>query len=191
MPTDRRQPHDLRGHGKSKVSGFSEGRSPDREVSSRSSYIGSLGGEQSRFHVSRPHIQWHDKQGSEFDLTWLPKMRTDLVLESSQRRIIIDTKYYAKAFQHSFRKKKVRSAHLYQMFAYVENRDASEPHGAPHEGMLLYPAVEASFVFDYRLNGHRIQVRSIDLAQSWPQIKAGLLGLVDPSEASLCAIHAS
>jgi 5-methylcytosine-specific restriction enzyme subunit McrC len=47
-----------------------------------------------------------------------------------------------------------------------------------HEGMLLYPAVDDAFAFDYRLNGHRIAIRSIDLDQHWAQVHADLLGVI-------------
>jgi 5-methylcytosine-specific restriction enzyme subunit McrC len=58
----------------------------------------------------------------------------------------------------------------------VENRAAAL--GEPHEGLLLYPAVEERFAFDYRLHGHRIGVRSIDLDQPWPAIRSDLLALI-------------
>lgn len=134
--------------------------------------------EQSRFRVSRPRIAWHDAQGSGTDLEWLPQMQTDMVLEATDRRIILDTKYYTKAFQRSFQKHKVRSSHLYQVFAYVENRDANEPDGLPHEGMLLYPVVGDAFSFDYRLKGHKLAMRSIDLDQPWHRIHSDLLRVI-------------
>ncbi len=134
--------------------------------------------ERPAFRASRPHIQWHDAHGSEADLAWLPRMRTDVLLEPPGRRIVLDTKYYTKAFQRSFQKQKIRSSHLYQIFAYVENRDANEPNGPPHEGMLLYPVVGEAFSFDYRLKGHRMSVRSIDLDQPWRHVHADLLEVV-------------
>jgi 5-methylcytosine-specific restriction enzyme subunit McrC len=133
--------------------------------------------EQHRFRVSRPHIAWHDAQGTDTDLQRLPEMKTDVVLESPHRCIILDTKFYSEVLKGRFDSKKVDSGHLYQVFAYVENRSASRP-GLPHEGMLLYPVVEDAFAFDYRLRGRRITVRSIDLDQPWTAIHADMLRLL-------------
>jgi 5-methylcytosine-specific restriction enzyme subunit McrC len=134
--------------------------------------------EQRRFQVSRPHIGWHDAQGSEFDLSRLPVMRTDVVLEAPDRCIILDTKFYAEALSGRFDTKKVRSGHLYQIFAYVENRSANRGKAPPHEGMLLYPVVSDRFAFEYRLKGHRIAVRSIDLDQPWADVHRDMLQLL-------------
>jgi 5-methylcytosine-specific restriction enzyme subunit McrC len=134
--------------------------------------------EQRRFRVSRPHIAWHAAEGSDADLLRLPRMRTDVMLEADDRCIILDTKFYADALKGRFESKKVDSGHLYQIFSYVENRSASRDDTPMHEGMLLYPAVDDAFAFDYRLNGHRIAIRSIDLDQHWAQVHADLLGVI-------------
>jgi 5-methylcytosine-specific restriction enzyme subunit McrC len=134
--------------------------------------------EQERFEVSSPWIAWHEAWGSEMDLQRLPIMRTDVVLEAPDRCIILDTKFYAEALQSRFGKETVRSGHLYQILAYVENRAAAAAKHPLHEAMLLYPVVGRAFSFDYRLNGHSIRVRSLDLNQDWSQIRSDLLGLV-------------
>lgn len=134
--------------------------------------------EQAAFRVSRPHIEWHDAQGTDLDLQRLPAMRTDVVLEAPNRCIILDTKYYAEALKGQYERKKVDSSHLYQIFAYVENRSANLGEHPPHEGMLLYPVVEDAFAFEYRLKGRRVAVRSINLDQAWAEIHHDLLQLI-------------
>ena len=135
--------------------------------------------EQSHFRVSRPHIAWHDAQGTETDLLRLPAMRTDVVLEAPDRCIVLDTKFYAEALKGRFEHKKVDSGHLYQIFAYVENRSANRSEGPPQEGMLLYPVVDEAFAFEYRLKGHRMAVRSISLDQDWESIHGEMLRLLN------------
>jgi 5-methylcytosine-specific restriction enzyme subunit McrC len=135
--------------------------------------------EQRRFRPSRPHILWHQAQGTEADLLRLPRMRTDVVLEAPDRTIILDTKFYAEALKGRFSVKKVDSGHLYQLFAYLENRSAALPERPQHEGMLLYPVVNDAFAFDYRLKGHRICVRSVDLDQPWDAIHRDMLKLLE------------
>jgi 5-methylcytosine-specific restriction enzyme subunit McrC len=135
--------------------------------------------EQGRFRVSRPHIPWHDAQGTDYDLERLPTMRSDIVLESPERCIVLDTKFYHEPLTSRFGTRKVRSDHLYQILAYVGNRTASEKHGAPHEGMLLYPVVDEAFTFDFRLKGEQVRVRSLNLDQPWPAIHTDLLRLIE------------
>lgn len=135
--------------------------------------------EQTHFRVSRPHIAWHDARGTDTALRHLPTMRTDALLEAEDRCVILDTKFYAEALKGWFDNKKVASAHLYQIFAYVTNRSASHGRDIPHKGMLLYPVVKDAFSFDYHLNGHPIAIRSIDLDQPWPQIRHDLLRVLE------------
>lgn len=132
------------------------------------------------FEVRSPHIQWHGQRGSPAALDRLPRMETDIVLENANRRIILDTKFYAEAFAGRFTTKKLIAEHLYQIFAYVVNRDAEVP-GLAHEGMLLYPVVKAPFAFDYELMGRRFAVRSLQLDQPWEQIRTDLLHLLQPA----------
>lgn len=134
--------------------------------------------EQDRFRVSSPHVAWHDAHGSDGDLRRLPVMRTDVVLEAPDRRVVLETKFYAEPLASRHGAKKVRSAHLYQILAYVDNLAAHCGHRPPHEGMLLYPVVNEAFAFNYVLNGHRISVRSLDLDQPWERIHRDLLELV-------------
>jgi 5-methylcytosine-specific restriction enzyme subunit McrC len=128
--------------------------------------------EQQQFRVSRPHVAWYDACGSEQALSLLPQMRTDVVLRSPERRIIVETKFYANPLAGRFGGKKLRSAHLYQLLAYST--------GPRYEGMLLYPVVNESLALDYRLNGHWLMVRTINLDQPWVGIRGDLLRLFSP-----------
>jgi 5-methylcytosine-specific restriction enzyme subunit McrC len=133
--------------------------------------------EQQRFAVSSPQMEWFGRRGNETALLRLPRMETDIVLESPERRIVLDTKFYADALVGRGATKKVIAEHLYQVFAYVRNRDAHFP-GVPHEGMLLYPVVKETFAYDYELMGHRFFVRSLDLDKPWEMIHEDLLALL-------------
>jgi len=135
--------------------------------------------EQKNYRVASPRLSWRDAQGSPADLERLPIMRTDVVLSSAERTVILDAKFYREALagQHG---KRVRSGHLYQIFAYLENWDGSEV-GAPlPEGMLLYPVVKRPFAYDYTLRGKHVRIRSIDLDQDWRKIQADMLALISP-----------
>lgn len=112
------------------------------------------------------------------ELAKIPKMEADVLLDSPTRRIILDTKFYAEAFGGRGGKDKLRSNNLYQLLAYLRNRQASAPEGAMHEGILLYPVVSEPLGVEVRLEGFRVQVRGIDLGQAWTGIRQDMLELL-------------
>jgi 5-methylcytosine-specific restriction enzyme subunit McrC len=136
--------------------------------------------EQRVYTVRRPMIDWYDARASQADLRMLPVMRTDVVLTSRHRRIVIDTKYYEHVFQEYRGTPKLRSTHLYQILSYLTNLSAANTPNAPRpEGMLLYPAVRERFHKPYTLLGHRVVVQSVDLNQPWRSIHQELLQAID------------
>lgn len=119
------------------------------------------------------HINWKIDDGV-IDL--LPKMKTDITLTQSYKRLIIDTKYYPKAMQknpnndHST----LISGNLYQIFAYVKNSNFT----GSVSGMLLYPAVDRTLDQHYKMSGNDIYVRTLNLNADFIEIKAQLESIV-------------
>ena len=74
----------------------------------------------------------------------------------------------------------VKSGNLYQLLAYLRNRESTVPSGAKHEGLLLYPMVEESIKVDVCLEGYQIRARSIDLTQDWRNIHRDMLNFRHP-----------
>lgn len=137
--------------------------------------------EQSDFAVLPLTIQWDGVPVAITGAARLPRMSTDIYLKSAQRRLIIDTKYYADALQRSFQSSdSFQSGNMYQLFAYLKNA-AADPLFAGCEGMLLYPRNGISLQETYLIQGHPITVATIDLAQPWPAIAKDLLGLIQPA----------
>ena len=135
--------------------------------------------EQSVFRVSSPQLRWHGARGSEQDLQYLPVMQTDIHLESPEEAVVVDTKFYREAFQKNYGKERVRSDHLYQLFANLQNLSAIQPRTV--NGMLLYPTVGKDFQLEYDLFGHRLRVSSINFEQPWQQVSRDLLSLFIPA----------
>ena len=135
--------------------------------------------EQDRYRVNRHGrtIGWAWEGTHEDDRSKLPRMEADAILEAEDRRIILDAKYYAEALGGQFGGK-LRSDHLYQLLAYLRNREATEAPGAMHEGILLYPTVGEAVSAKVRLEGHRIQARSIDLSKDWKDIHHDMLQII-------------
>lgn len=135
--------------------------------------------EQSSYKVKgQGKIPWNDAwAASEVDLLRVPSMRPDVMLDGAERRIVLDAKYYKEALKGRYGDK-IRSGHLYQIMSYLRNRQAAEPEGPLHEGVLLYPVVDEPFAVDVRLEGFRVQARGIDLGQPWEQIHEDMLAVV-------------
>lgn len=113
------------------------------------------------------------------DESFVPTMWPDLVLESDDRRIVLDTKFYREPLTSRFGKPTIRSGNLYQMMAYLENRQGVRPAGPRHEGLLLYATVDAPVDVDVQLRGFRVRALSVDLARPFTGIRAQLFDVID------------
>ena len=134
--------------------------------------------EQNRYTVNRGGrgIPWADAWApTEVDYSRIPRMTADVLLDCEDRRIILDTKYYKEALPGQYSTKKLHSSNLYQLLAYLRNRENAGPPGARHDGILLYPVVDQPIAVDVRLEGFRIQARGIDLGQPWEGVHEDML----------------
>ncbi len=139
--------------------------------------------------MKRDRIAWQGFALSPGAETYLPYMETDITLRSHNRTIIIDTKYTPHVLQEYFGSRTIQSSHLYQLFAYVKNLDMRTGDLTQVAGILLYPTVGESLRLTYEIQGHKIQIATIDLAQDWQQIREELLALLTPVSASSPAVH--
>jgi 5-methylcytosine-specific restriction enzyme subunit McrC len=105
----------------------------------------------------------------------IPAMRPDLVLESAARRVILDTKFYRDGGLGDDVNSRLHAGNLYQLFAYVMNRERSHPAGPRHEGILLYPTVGEETRVEFVTHEHRFQARSVDLGRPWREIHDAML----------------
>ncbi|MAT38114.1 MAG: 5-methylcytosine-specific restriction endonuclease system specificity protein McrC [Ectothiorhodospiraceae bacterium] len=132
-----------------------------------------------RYRVSRKELQWKAEAVDDFSRQMLPSMKTDIFLESSERVIIIDCKFYKEALQRNFDTEKIRNDHLYQINTYLQNAGTDEDDPRTLDGILLYPTVRSSQPASYQLSGYTIGIRSINLDQDWQGIHRDLLAIVD------------
>ena len=72
--------------------------------------------------------------------------------------------------------RKIKEGHLYQIFAYMNNTEVTANQSL--EGMLLYPSVDGDVDHQFRKDGNKISVKSINLNQDFKEIKSGLLGVI-------------
>jgi 5-methylcytosine-specific restriction enzyme subunit McrC len=132
--------------------------------------------EHPKLDAGAPCIAWALDDG--FD-DMLPAMRSDVTLSRGNTVLIIDAKYYAHATQAHYDRHTVHSHNLYQIFAYVKNKEAELARaGVPHEvsGMLLYAKTDEDIQPDgvYQMSGNRISVRTLDLNREFTEIAAQL-----------------
>ncbi len=135
--------------------------------------------EQDRYRVNQHGrgIAWNDEGTADDQRSRIPRMEADVILEGPGRRIIMDAKFYPEALGGRYGGK-LHSDNLYQLLAYMRNREATATPGPKHEGILLYPVVDASLAADICLEGFSIRARSIDLAQDWRNIHADMLTVI-------------
>lgn len=117
--------------------------------------------------VSASQIPWDLDDGVR---TMLPVMQSDIHLQKGNKVLIIDAKYYSHTTQIQYNKHTLYSDNLYQIFAYVKNRDygfGEEEHQV--SGMLLYGKTEENIQTDnvYQLHGNQITVKTLDLDQKF------------------------
>ena len=137
--------------------------------------------EHPRLRASASFVEWALDDGM---MDGLPAMRSDITLSARGRVLIIDAKYYAATMQRNFDKRSVHSGNLYQIFAYVKNKQAAlERAGESVEvsGMLLYAATDEDVQPNakYRMSGNQIGVRTLDLDRPFEEIRAQLDGIAD------------
>ena len=136
--------------------------------------------EQDRYKVRREDIKWNAEALFGGDLSLLPKMQTDITLEASDHKLIIDTKYYKKTLSVYYDTEKFHSNNLYQIYSYLANleKDDRNPNNATCDGMLLYPTVQKEIDSSFQMGEHKVRVATIDLSQEWTLINDRLLELI-------------
>lgn len=132
---------------------------------------------QRRYSVGREIMAWDALPLDDQSRGRMPVMETDITLRSRERTIVMDAKFYKEMLVSKGGPGKVRSGHLYQLFAYVEHAGAKAPH-LPCDGALIYPAVGEPVSLRYRVRGHEVLIKSIDLSREhWQDIHDDLLSI--------------
>lgn len=131
------------------------------------------------YNIHSPKLKWNlDEEVNEEDLSLLPEMRTDIVIENkvNNTQLIIDTKYYAQTLVSSnwSDTEKIRTSHLYQILAYVNNSDFL----GDINGLLLYPTTEKETDAKFSLGGRSVRVRTLNLDADWNDITDRLMSII-------------
>lgn len=125
----------------------------------------------SKLNPDPPRISWITDDDM---VDMQPIMRTDLVLHHGNKDLIIDAKFYSNnTSSNKGGSPKNIASNLYQIFAYVKNYIRP---GHQVSGMLLYAKTKAEIQpnQDYRLSGHLISVKTLDLDSDFAIIRQQL-----------------
>ena len=112
----------------------------------------------------------------------LPSMQTDIILEHRQdgRRIVIDTKFNSILTAGPHRDAVIRSANLYQIYAYLHSQENPDDRPSIHSaGILLHPAIGENVDESAVIQSHPIRFATVDLGASAPEIRRRLLSLAE------------
>ena len=105
---------------------------------------------------------------------FLPGMEMDLLLKKGNRVLIVDTKYYGSILSGRKSQNVLNSSNLYQINAYIQNRQFYNP-DEEISGMLLYAKASDDFNSCHNdLLGHRIYSWALDCDGDWSEIDARL-----------------
>lgn len=101
------------------------------------------------------------------------------MLQSGDRAIVMDTKFKARTLADGRSGgHHIHTSNLYQLYAYMRNMSLMSEFPSNIEGILLYPQVDAAVHVDLALQGHRVQVHTVNLNQDWTGIRDELLGIL-------------
>ena len=126
--------------------------------------------EYSDLKVNSKQINW---QVDEFNYNTLPVMKTDVMIEYNHNYLIIDAKYYDKILLKSYDYKIIRSGHIYQIFAYVKNKQYELDCNYNVSGLVLYAKTDEKEIPNekHSIHGNIIGFQTLDLNQDFTIIK--------------------
>jgi len=108
---------------------------------------------------------WQLGPGRSGDVALLPGMKPDIILDRKQyRRIVIDTKFTSILAKGIADKDRLKSANIYQIYAYLHSQRGRGPLCDRAEGVLLYPALDHDVDETFTIQGHDIRFVTVDLA---------------------------
>ena len=112
-------------------------------------------------------------------LELLPVMETDTILETSDRRIIIETKFADALTPNQFGTPKLSPKYVFQLYGYVQSQQCRDFLSSAAEGVLLYPVVGEHIDEFAVIGSHRYRFLTVDLSGSARAIREQILAVVD------------
>ncbi|MXP21952.1 5-methylcytosine-specific restriction endonuclease system specificity protein McrC [Gordonia sp. HNM0687] len=127
--------------------------------------------------VGEVHHHWPVIGASSGLMAVLPIMKTDTLLESASRRIIVETKFADALKPNQYGAIKLSRDHVFQLYAYVQSQHGKDELSTTAEGVLLYPVVGQHLDETATIQGHRYRFMTVDLGASASSIRDTLLSV--------------
>ncbi|UWM78899.1 5-methylcytosine-specific restriction endonuclease system specificity protein McrC (plasmid) [Rhizobium sp. WSM4643] len=109
-------------------------------------------------------LDWQFDDASDRIHSIFPAMEVDIELERASERLIVDTKFTSVFARSQYREEVLKSAHIYQLYAYLRSQERSDdPLSLTSAGMLLYPTVGVELDQTATIQGHTIRFVTVDL----------------------------
>jgi 5-methylcytosine-specific restriction enzyme subunit McrC len=112
--------------------------------------------------------------------SYMPTMKSDIEITDrmSGQKTVIDTKFTSISKSY-LGNERFKSGHLYQIYAYLRSQEQNPGSSlvAPTRGVLLYPEIGSSVHEAAVIQGHKVELLTIDLASDFKTLKASLLSL--------------
>jgi 5-methylcytosine-specific restriction enzyme subunit McrC len=131
-----------------------------------------------RVHPGETVHHWPVDQCSAGAFAILPTMRTDTIIESPDRRIVVETKFTDALKLNPFGPERISRHHLFQIYAYVQSQTTRDELAGTSEGVLLYPTIRRHVDEFIVVQGHRYRFLTVDLAGETSAIREQLLSVV-------------
>jgi 5-methylcytosine-specific restriction enzyme subunit McrC len=106
-------------------------------------------------------------------------MKTDTLLRTTTRRIIVETKFADALKPNQYGLPRLSRDHIFQLYAYVQSQHGSDYLSLTTEGVLLYPVVGQHLDESATIQGHHYRFLTVDLATDAAGIRAALMSVVD------------
>lgn len=130
--------------------------------------------------VYRKILKWNYESLLENSSHLLPIMKPDIILEFKDRLMIIDAKYYKNYLNYGYYDPKIRSDHLFQIEAYLNNFETV----LKKVGVLIYPDNSEFNIHAFRSGEKKLIVSTIPIGGSWQKLKDSLLEVIGATQVS-------
>ncbi|MGF7124788.1 5-methylcytosine-specific restriction endonuclease system specificity protein McrC [Rhodococcus sp. BE178] len=130
-------------------------------------------------HAGEKTLRWPTEEATSRVRQILPVMRADTILETVDRRIVVETKFTDALKSNRYGALKLARGHVFQLYAYIQSQHEQDALAATAEGVLLYTTVGEHLDESVRIQGHRYRFLTVDLAGSAVDIRAALAAVTD------------
>lgn len=127
-------------------------------------------------------LAWPVERATIGAATIVPRMEIDIRVDNhtTGARTIIDTKYTSITHRGQFDRERLRSSHIYQVYAYIRSQESvNDVPSLSAAGVLLHPSVGVDVDESVWMHGHRFRFVTVDLASDVRTLRAQVLRAVE------------